>query len=167
MTSEPVRKTVRKYRAALEHYDVHRDQLGFREPILPLESGRVHAVSGGSPRRGDAPEFKLQPWEAACGHMVHVILPMPFDGADPDSCVACLEAVVKGGPLRVFAEPPCLSTVIPTVSGFSQMVGCQLSQGHPGRHRGEGATWSDGSDFTPSEYAVGDDDDTAADDEDL
>ena len=55
-----------------------------------------------------------------------------------------------------FAEWQCLSTVIPTLPGFSQVVECQLTSGHQGRHRGEGATWTDGADFAPSDYTVGD-----------
>lgn len=151
-----MRRATRQYRAALEQYDVRRDALGYRDPVLPAESGKVHAVSGAPLRRGDAPEFKVYPWGAACGYPVRVILPVTFDDADPDACTACAEAIAKGRPARHFAEWQCLSTVIPTLPGFSQVVECQLTSGHQGRHRGEGATWTDGADFAPSDYTVGD-----------
>jgi hypothetical protein len=154
--SEKARRTVRTYRAALERYDLHRDSLGYRDPVLPVETGVVHAVSGPPLERWEDAEFKVNPWGAACGDPVHVILPVPFVESDPDACAACAKAIAEGRPVKVFQDRPCFHTVSPPMTGYSQVVGCELPDGHRGPHRGEGATWTyGGEDFTPDEYTAG------------
>ena len=157
--TEVAPRVVRRYRAALEHYDIRRDALGYRDPVLPAETGAVHAVTGWSLKSNYEPEFKREPWWSECGAAVHLVLQVDFDGDDPDACPACVTAIASGRRVKVFQDSPCFSTVAPTMPGYSQMVGCGLPSGHPGPHRGEGASWTGSDDFTPDEYTAGEIDD--------
>jgi len=155
-----VEKRDLKYWVAYRNYDLRRDALGYRDPVLPVEVGIVHAALRWSMRPGARePEFITgDPWSAVCSLPVRVIMPQVFNAADPDACADCAAQIAAGyEPPRMLHAYPCSSVVWPTVPGFSQAVACSLPSGHRGRHRGEGATWDRGeSDFAPGHYSVGD-----------
>ncbi len=155
-----VRRT-RKVWAALEHYDTRRDQQGFRDPVLPVQTGTVHAFGAAPWGDGRQPEFFDHDGPfAVCGTHVKVRLGVAFDSEDEDSCARCVDLVAKGLTARRPHGPSvylCTATVRPDLPGYSQVVACHLPEDHEGAHRGERATWREGpDDFTPAgDYRVG------------
>lgn len=103
-----------EYRSGLTRYDVQRDPVDHRlEPVLPAESGPVHAVpvSPRDKRVLRAPEFldpELGYATAVCGTTVKVVLPMTFDVGDDDSCPRCVGPALRNErtPRRHQDEPP-------------------------------------------------------------
>jgi hypothetical protein len=102
-----------EYRSGLTRYDVQRDPFDHRlEPVLPAETGPVHAVpiSPRDRRVLRAPEFldpELGYATAVCGTTVKVVLPMTFDAGDEDSCRRCVGPALRGedAPHRRYDEP--------------------------------------------------------------
>lgn len=140
--------------AALERYETRRHpQLGFREPILPAESGVVHAYTtrtAGSTR--DPEFFEDRHRDAICGAAVRVRLNVRFDPADGDVCRTCAAKFAQG--LRYHFRPvprdDCQATVRPGLPGYPQMLGCQRLRGHQGPHEADAGSWVVGAeDFTP------------------
>ncbi|MFT4202180.1 hypothetical protein [Gordonia sp. (in: high G+C Gram-positive bacteria)] len=88
-------------RAALRHYDLARDPVDHGlDPVLPAEPGPVHALDLEPDRvyrrhahLDNNRSVVFSEWSgtytALCERIVRVILPMPFDTADPDVCPQC------------------------------------------------------------------------------
>lgn len=104
------RKRIRptyKVWAAFEHYDWVRDPEGYRDPVLPEDPGKTHALGQVVHNLSRAPEFfDYRGPVALCGEHVKVRLSIPFDADEEGICKRCAALVREGRTRRPVTAPP-------------------------------------------------------------
>lgn len=97
------------YPAALTRFDMPKDpRTRLRTPGLPAQIGLVHALNPlPEETRIHEPWYIEDPHDyraALCGARVKVILPVPYQGGDPDACWDCERVLRENPPRAGFAE---------------------------------------------------------------